>query len=512
MTGMGAVADLAIAPSAMRAAHPASVDLLPPLCWAALAVGLACRLFSGIDTPLWFDETFTAAIAAQPTVHALTRWMLTELSGPTYYTLMFVWERIAGDSNVALRLPSLLFSIATPLLILWRGHPDRQVRLLWAAITALSVIGFDSATQARPYALLFLLATAQAIAFLRLIDQPRTDRAFLWTGISALMVLTHYHAAVICGLQGIAYLALCRVRALRTWPAMLPLLPMAAWMAWHLPYIFSFTNTDTVWYGTLGLDSLWLIPSLLTGLAWPGVILLGAMLLSFGHDMVAALRGRARWPYSDGETALVAGGMIAVAIVMGIGFIVPSFTARYVLPYVPALLAGVALWTRRMARLAPIVAAPLLCMMIGSAAAQLAGYIRDPQADFRYAFNFEQPSQWIAQHGADRLVILWDSPTAGLDDPDGHIASIGGYFFRRAGQDIAVTAPRWPRTGDPNRLLTDIANRSPRSAILWAYDASVPGTRGRVHPWRIPRIDPRWQCRDFGSAPITVLACVQTRR
>lgn len=506
------MAELALprAPASRRS--QTSLNLLPLLCGASLVIGLACRIFSGLDTPLWFDETFSAVIASQDSLHGVVRWMLSELSGPTYYSLLFLWEKIAGNGNIALRLPSLLLSIATPLLILWRGHPDRNVRMLWAAITALSVIGFDSATQARPYALLFLLASVQAIAFLRMMADPRISTTFLWTSICALMVLTHYHAAVICGFQGIAYLALCRGRAIRCWPALLPLVPMAAWMAWHLPFIFSYTQGDVVWYGTLGLDALWLIPSLLTGLAWPGVFLLLAMGASFGFDIIAALRGKAPWPYSAGETALVASGMAAVALVMGIGFIIPSFTARYVLPYVPALLAGVALWTHRMAKHAPMIAAPLLCMMIGSAAAQLVGYIRDPQSDFRHAFNFEQPSRWIAQHRVNRLVVLWDSPTAALDDPDGHMAAVGGFFLRRAGAQVQTSALPWPRTGDPNRLLIDMAGKDGQSAILWAYDASVGGTRGRVHPWRIPTIDPAWQCRDFGRAPITVLACVPTRR
>ncbi|HUD93377.1 glycosyltransferase family 39 protein [Sphingobium sp.] len=493
------------APTSSEISSGALSTIWLPLCWVALAVGIACRLFSGLDAPLWFDETFSAAIATQQSVARLVAWMLTELSGPTYYTLLWLWEKIAGDGNLALRLPSLILSIATPLVIIWRGHPDRQVRMLWGALTALSIIGFDTATQARPYALLFLFATLQAIAFLRLIDNPRISRAFLWTGISALMVLTHYHSAVICGLQGIAYLAIWRAQAVRAWPALLPLLPMAMWMAWHLPFMLGYAGGDAVWYDKLKPDSLWLIPSLLTGLAWPGVMLLSGMLPSLCHDAATAARGKARWPYTPAETALAGSGMLAILLVMGVGFITPSFTSRYLLPYAPAMLAGVAFWIRRMDRLGPLIAAALLCVMISSAAAQLAGYIRNPKADFRYAFNFEQPSEWIAAQGADRVFMLWDSPTAALDDPDGHLASVGGFFFRRAGSAISVAVPAWQRTGDPNRLLLDLANKAPGSAILWAYDAS----RGPVHRWRIPTIDPRWQCRDFGIYPITVLACVR---
>lgn len=503
------MADAALPPPRFQFQVQAMPDLVNPLCWTALAVGIACRIFAGIDTPLWFDETFSAVIATQSSLNSLIRFMLTELSGPAYYSMLWGWEKLAGDSNIALRLPSLALSIATPIVILWKGHPDRQVRMIWAAVTALSVVGFDSATQARPYALLFLLATMQSIAFIRLIDDPRLGRAFAWTTLCALTVLTHYHGAVICGLQGVAYVVLCRARALRSWPALLPLVPMALWMGWHIPFVLGFAGGDATWYGTLTLDSLWLLPALLTGLAWPGVILLSAMMGSIGMDLWRTAHGRMRWPYSSGETALVASGMGAIAIVMAVGFVTPSFTSRYILPYTPAMLAAIALWIRRMGHLAPIMTAALLCAMIGSSASQLIGYIRDPQEDFRYAFNFEEPSAWIADQGAERLVFLWDSPTAGLPDPDGHMAAVGGFFLRRSAADVAVRALPWPRRGDPNRQLIQAAGQMRGSAILWAYDASVPSTRGRLHPWRIDRVDPRWRCRDFGRLPIHVVACVR---
>lgn len=501
--------DAALSPPRLAVLPALSMRFVMPLCWAALMIGIAARLCAGITAPLWFDETFSAAIATQASIAALVRWMLTELSGPTYYSLLFAWERVAGDSNVALRLPSLICSIATPLLILWRGHPDRQVRMVWMALAALSIVGFDTATQARPYALLVLLATAQAIAFLRLVEQPGRARALAWTGVSALAVLTHYHAAIISGLQGVAFLLLCRERAVRCWPAAAPLVPMALWMAYHIPFILSFTTKDTVWYGTLGIDALWMVPSLLTGLAWPGALLLIAMSASFAHDAIAAQRGRACWPYRPGETALVASGVVAMILVVGTGFVLPSFTSRYLLPYLPAILAGVALWIRRLGRHGPIVAAPLLCLMTGAATAQLATVVTQPDEDFRYAFNFEQPSQWIAEAGVDHVVMLWDSPTAALDDPDGHIASVGSYFLRRAGHEATFDVPKWPRHGDPNAILLARAGERPHTAILWAYDASIAGTRGRVHPWAIPTLDRRWQCRDFGRTPITVLACVR---
>lgn len=484
-------------------------DYLWQLTIAALLLGSACRLFAGIQTPLWLDETFSAEIASQHNVHDFLRWSLTEMSGPVYYAALFLWEKLAGNGNVALRLPSLALSLATPLIILRYGHHDVKVRQLWAAFTALSVFGFDTATEARPYALILMLGCIQALIFLKMIEAPRTRTALAWTSVSALMVLTHYHAAILCGLQGIAYLALCRMRAVRTWSAAAPLVPMAIWMAYHLPFLFRFASKDTTWYQPLHADALWLIPALLTGLIWPGVMVLTAMTATTARDIWATTLGRKSWPFSSGETALFATGALAVALVMAAGFLAPTFSPRYLLPFVPALLAGMAIWTRRMIRQFPLAGAVLLCIMLGSAASQLAGYIRHPEEDHRYVLNFEQPSQWIAAQGADRLIFLWDNPTASLPDPDHHLASVASFFLRRDHVPVETIVPPWPRHGDPNLLLNAVAGQRARTAILWAYDINVPGTRGRTHPWRLPQIDARWRCRVFGKGSITVLACVR---
>jgi uncharacterized membrane protein len=483
-------------------------DILIFLCWLGLAVGILARIFAGISAPLWFDETFSAVIATQEDVRLLVRWMLTELSGPTYYTMLFLWEKLAGDSNFALRLPSLLISIATPLLILWKGHSDRAVRMVWMALMALSGIAVETATQARPYSLMLILGTAQAIAFLRLMDNVTQRNAFVWTSISALAVLTHYHAAILCGIQGAAFLAVNRFKAARTWPALLPLLPMAAWMALHLPFIASFAQKDVAWYNLLDWKVVWLVPSLITGWAWPGVVLLLTMFASMIFDVIHAARQDREWPYSTGETALFGSSLTAMILVIGVGFMVPSFTPRYMLPFLPGLVAGIAFWINRLKARSVIVAVPILCIMTGATIGVLEKNIVKPEDDFRYSFTFQSPSDWIAAHGATRLVMLWDNPTAALNDPDGHLGAVGSYFLRRSGHSISTIVPAWPRSGDPNITLLDAAGNRRDTAILWAYDTDVPGTRGAIHPWKIPQLNPSWHCRDFGKPPIVVLACI----
>ena len=97
-------------------------------------------------------------------------------------------------SDFALRLPSWIFMVAAAALPLaWRiPGQSRAAAITWAALLFLWLPGAIFATQARPYALLFLVATAQTIAFARLIDEPSLRRAFVWTGSASLTILTHY--------------------------------------------------------------------------------------------------------------------------------------------------------------------------------------------------------------------------------------------------------------------------------------------------------------------------------
>ena len=73
---------------------------------------------------------------------------------------------------------------------------------------------------------------------------------------------------------------------------------------------------------------------------------------------------------------------------------------------------------------------------------------------------------------------------------------------------MPLVFPAMPAEADPNPLLISAA-AAPRTGILWAYDEDVHGTRGILHPARIPQIDPRWDCRDFGRKHMHMVACMQ---
>ena len=79
-----------------------------PLHWAAaiiIAVGIGLR-FVQTPRPLWLDETWTGAIAAQNSLQAVVHQIYNDVNAPLYYLLIHVWSIFFGISNEALCLPS----------------------------------------------------------------------------------------------------------------------------------------------------------------------------------------------------------------------------------------------------------------------------------------------------------------------------------------------------------------------------------------------------------------------
>ena len=488
-----------------------SGDLPGAVLITAFLLFLANILASGLFSPLWLDESFSATIAAQPTLHGLINWCLNELSGPLYYSLLWAWEKIAGDSNAALRIPTLFFSMAAPAFLLWKGHEDRTIRCLWAASIALWRPGFDIATEARPYTLMLFLGCVQAVCFLRLMRQPTTARAALWAGMSSLAVLTHYHAAVIAGIQGIAYLMIWRGAALRTWPAAVVLLPMVVWMNWHLHIVLNFAGSGYSWYQLLSWQVALLAPLFLCG-SFATLIALGCIMPVWVYARLGNARStEATSPPFPPELVLICTGLLSAACVIAIGFVRPSFSMRYLLPYVGAVSLLIPLILRDVRQLVPAAQMIMILLLIGSAVPPLLQRLAHPRDDHRYGFNFELPSDWIMRNSDTRtLVYLWDNPTALMSKPD-KLADVGGFFFRRQGKPVDVVVPRYTLNADPNPAVLQLAKGQTYNAIIWAYDRGVPNTSALLHPPKLSQ-DGKWNCQNFGSGSVTVLACIPMRR
>lgn len=476
----------------------------------ALLLGLARRIALDWDTPLWLDEAYTGAIAIQPSLSGLIQDCLRELGGPLYYALMWAWVKVAGAGNLALRLPSLIFALLAPLWLLLRGHPDLRTRMTWAALAALWVPGFYFATEARSYSLLFLLACVQVVFYQRLLREPSLRHAALWCGVSALMILTHYHALILIGIQGLLFLSVHRAAALRTWPAALLFVPAFAWMTVHLPLVLSFANPEVSWQKVLGLPELVGFPTILLGDGWPLVPLLLAMAATFARDGYLWLRRRAAWPFTVAETAAVGASLAAIAVVIAAGIIRPTFTPRYLIPFIPGLLLAFAVWARRWSGRWNLLPALVVLTFTLIAAREFQFQVAHPRSNFRWSYSHEKASEYLERAGARRLVFLWDFPTAAIGNAE-QMARVGAFFFDRQGMPIpakALILAGRATLVDPSVALLEAAPGA-HDAVIWAYNPGTTGTLASRFPPHLDQLDPRWSCRDFGREPNHVVACAR---
>ena len=79
-----------------------------------ILIGLELRLVF-IDLPLWYDEAQSVLIAKMSFPFEINNYLLTVdmQHTPLYFYLLHFWINIFGENDIALRVLSLIFSLAT---------------------------------------------------------------------------------------------------------------------------------------------------------------------------------------------------------------------------------------------------------------------------------------------------------------------------------------------------------------------------------------------------------------
>jgi 4-amino-4-deoxy-L-arabinose transferase-like glycosyltransferase len=144
-----------------------------------LVVALAVRLPEMGARSFWIDELFTRWFVSQ-TFHDL--WFDVpdyETHPPFYYSILKLWALLAGGDEFGLRSLSLLFSLATVLVVGISGKligsawTVRAAALLGAALLAVNFANIRDAQNARPYALQTFVCTVAILAAIVLVVRLR---------------------------------------------------------------------------------------------------------------------------------------------------------------------------------------------------------------------------------------------------------------------------------------------------------------------------------------------------
>ncbi|MFF5175475.1 glycosyltransferase family 39 protein [Micromonospora sp. NPDC000089] len=169
--------------------------------WALLPAALALALGGWrLDTrDLWNDELVTW----HATSLSLEQFRMLigniDLVHACYYLIMSGFTALAGDSTVALRLPSVIAIGLTAGLVTLIGRRlfDTGVGVLGGLLLALLPTVSRYAQEARSYALVTLAATAATWLYLRLLDRPSRARGWAYGAVLVLVGWLHFVALLV---------------------------------------------------------------------------------------------------------------------------------------------------------------------------------------------------------------------------------------------------------------------------------------------------------------------------
>ncbi len=223
-----------------------------PCCSVVYSVGLGfiLRLPVLFDN-LWYDETFTAAVAQLP-LDRLPAAILGDVHPPINYLISWLIARVFGASELALRLPALAFGV----LLIWLVYRlalalqlDKQAALVASLLVAVLPAAIYYSAEARQYSLLACLAVGLLIAILE-------SRWLLIAALGAALAWTHS--------LGMVYLVVIGAAALLLYPSrrlLVALLVAGLGAGLWLPFLM-IQSGDVA-------NGFWLHPLTVAGALWP---------------------------------------------------------------------------------------------------------------------------------------------------------------------------------------------------------------------------------------------------
>jgi mannosyltransferase len=486
---------------APRAGQPSISRFYAP---ALLTVVAAAVRFAALGhQSFWVDETVTAKLLAKSFPGMLAALPDSESTPPLYYVLAWVWSRIFGSGEAALRSLSALAGTLTVPVAFAAGRVlvSRRAGLLVAALATVSPVLVWYSQEARAYALFMFLSALSLLFFGRALDEPSPGALTWWACTSALSLLTHYFAVFLVAgeaafllyhhRQRATYLATAAIAAVGV-----ALLPLAAFQA---------THASSSWIRSLDLrvrieetlgqllvpshPSIWAGAGVPEGAGkwWPfGIVLLGAgagaaLLLSRGRQRRGALAS-----LSVGVVAVAAPIVVSLAsasLVSGRGdvFLFRNVVCAW-LPLTIVIAAGLA---------APRAGRPGVAVAVALCAASLAVLVVNSTTSHFQRDDWRLLAR--ATHGPGRAIVLspsWEAGgleyyTRGLSQPATNTSI----------REIDLLVRRWSpsysppvRAFDPPPSFRKVEMRTLQNWVLTVFRAP---TAVRVSPEQLENVRPQ---------------------
>jgi 4-amino-4-deoxy-L-arabinose transferase-like glycosyltransferase len=239
--------------------------------WFVLILALgafALRVFRIDFQSLWYDEAFSVYLA-QFSLAEITARTAADIQPPLYYYLLHFWITIAGDSEFAVRFPSLFFGVITiPLMFVTARKLffNSTAAFIAAILATISPLYVWYSQETRMYTMITFLLLLSSYALLQGMESEETKgKKGIWWSVFILAniaaIYTHYFAFAIIAFQ-LVFTAYCLLftdlRSRITYYALRFTIYFAliffSFLPW-LPFVLARFGQDvSYWRGDLKLD------------------------------------------------------------------------------------------------------------------------------------------------------------------------------------------------------------------------------------------------------------------
>ncbi|MBI2573124.1 glycosyltransferase family 39 protein [Candidatus Woesearchaeota archaeon] len=206
-----------------------------PFFLIAILLAVILRTATISHESLWGDEAWTLKFASA-TPSDLLHQTREDVHPPLYFLFMHYWMEIFGTSEVALRLPSLIFSLISIYLFYRLSKRLNLNPLPITALFALSLSGLVYSQETRSYALIVLLVLWMIHSLIKL--RQENKGLLELTIANTLLLYTHVFGLVaVIIAAAILFFSFPRKEVISLPMGIAFLLPFALFSPWLIPFI-----------------------------------------------------------------------------------------------------------------------------------------------------------------------------------------------------------------------------------------------------------------------------------
>lgn len=152
-----------------------------------------------LDQSLWLDEGTTTRVVNEYSFRGIiTNFSIHDFHPPFFYFFMKVWTSLLGLSEIALRMPSVLFSLLTGWFVYLIGKKvkDKKTGMWAAAFFLFNPLIIYYSQEARMYMMVTFLLTAALYYFIPLVQSAPSYRAVILLNIIIFLSFATFYGSV----------------------------------------------------------------------------------------------------------------------------------------------------------------------------------------------------------------------------------------------------------------------------------------------------------------------------